>query len=147
MQSNALLRSDVGSTDKLMGNNNNLNNNGSPGAHIMFPMEDEGLTQLGSVFQSAYQSIVDGGPQVSDRGMPSVIYQPKSERFESLRKGLGSFVPRKSEWNPPLFDPFDRTRNANEELSCAGVARGVRVVAEKRKRSFGVFLRGKGSFP
>jgi len=76
MQSNAaLLRSDVGSTDKLMGNNNNLNNNGSPGAHIMFPMEDEGLTQLGSVFQSAYQSIVDGGPQVSDRGMPSVIYR------------------------------------------------------------------------
>ncbi|RLU27229.1 hypothetical protein DMN91_001029 [Ooceraea biroi] len=63
MQSNALLRSDIGSTEKLMGNNNNLNNNGSPGTHIMFPMEDEGLTQLGSVFQSAYQSIVDGTPQ------------------------------------------------------------------------------------
>lgn len=49
-----------------MGNNNNLNNNGSPGADIMFQMEDEGLTQLGSVFQSAYQSIVGGGPQVKD---------------------------------------------------------------------------------
>ncbi|EFN73707.1 hypothetical protein EAG_15142 [Camponotus floridanus] len=64
MQSNTILRSDVGSTEKLMGNNNNLNNNGSPGADIMFQMEDEGLTQLGSVFQSAYQSIVGGGPQV-----------------------------------------------------------------------------------
>ncbi|XP_018350688.1 PREDICTED: protein daughterless isoform X11 [Trachymyrmex septentrionalis] len=63
MQSNTILRSDVGSTEKLMGNNNNLNNNGSPGADIMFQMEDEGLTQLGSVFQSAYQSIVGGGPQ------------------------------------------------------------------------------------
>lgn len=66
MQSNTILRSDVGSTEKLMGNNNNLNNNGSPGADIMFQMEDEGLTQLGSVFQSAYQSIVGGGPQVKD---------------------------------------------------------------------------------
>jgi len=84
MQSNALLRSDVGSTDKLMGNNNNLNNNGSPGAHIMFPMEDEGLTQLGSVFQSAYQSIVDGGPQVGDRGM--VIRRNSVCLSESLRK-------------------------------------------------------------
>ncbi|XP_011634799.1 uncharacterized protein LOC105425640 [Pogonomyrmex barbatus] len=65
MQSNTMLRSDVGSTEKLMGNNNNLNNNGSPGADIMFQIEDEGLTQLGSVFQSAYQSIVGGGPQVS----------------------------------------------------------------------------------
>ncbi|KAL6443724.1 hypothetical protein ACFW04_001663 [Cataglyphis niger] len=63
MQSNTILRSDVVSTEKLMGNNNNLNNNGSPGADIMFQMEDEGLTQLGSVFQSAYQSIVGGGPQ------------------------------------------------------------------------------------
>ena len=71
MQSNTILRSDVGSTEKLMGNNNNLNNNGSPGADIMFQMEDEGLTQLGSVFQSAYQSIVGGGPQVKDRGTPS----------------------------------------------------------------------------
>lgn len=71
MQSNTILRSDVGSTEKLMGNNNNLNNNGSPGADIMFQMEDEGLTQLGSVFQSAYQSIVGGGPQVKDRGVPS----------------------------------------------------------------------------
>ncbi|XP_014472195.1 PREDICTED: protein daughterless isoform X3 [Dinoponera quadriceps] len=62
MQSNTILR-DIGSTEKLMGNNNNLNNNGSPGADIMFQMEDEGLTQLGSVFQSAYQSIVGGGPQ------------------------------------------------------------------------------------
>lgn len=68
MQSNTILRSDLGSTEKLMGNNNNLNNNGSPGADIMFQMEDEGLTQLGSVFQSAYQSIVGGGPQVKDRG-------------------------------------------------------------------------------
>ncbi|KYN33528.1 hypothetical protein ALC56_12240 [Trachymyrmex septentrionalis] len=66
MQSNTILRSDVGSTEKLMGNNNNLNNNGSPGADIMFQMEDEGLTQLGSVFQSAYQSIVGGGPQIRD---------------------------------------------------------------------------------
>ena len=31
----------------------------------MFQMEDEGLTQLGSVFQSAYQSIVGAGPQVN----------------------------------------------------------------------------------
>lgn len=64
MQSNTILR-DV-NTEKLM-NNNNLNNNGSPGADIMFQMEDEGLTQLGSVFQSAYQSIVGGGPQVLKR--------------------------------------------------------------------------------
>lgn len=62
MQSNTILR-DIGSTEKLMGNNNN---NGSPGADIMFQMEDEGLTQLGSVFQSAYQSIVGGGPQVRE---------------------------------------------------------------------------------
>ncbi|KAK0094074.1 hypothetical protein PV326_011875 [Microctonus aethiopoides] len=62
MQSNTILR-EIGSTEKLMGNNNNLNNNGSPGADIMFQMEDEGMTQLGSVFQSAYQSIVGGGPQ------------------------------------------------------------------------------------
>ncbi|XP_034951866.1 protein daughterless isoform X15 [Chelonus insularis] len=62
MQSNPILR-EIGSTEKLMGNNNNLNNNGSPGADIMFQMEDEGMTQLGSVFQSAYQSIVGGGPQ------------------------------------------------------------------------------------
>ncbi|KAI4495906.1 hypothetical protein M0802_008312 [Mischocyttarus mexicanus] len=62
MQSNTILR-DVGNTEKLMSNNNNLNNNGSPGTDIMFQMEDEGLTQLGSVFQSAYQSIVGGGPQ------------------------------------------------------------------------------------
>lgn len=57
MQSNAVLR-DIVNTEKLMGNNNN----GSP--EIMFQMEDDGLTQLGSVFQSAYQSIVGGGSQV-----------------------------------------------------------------------------------
>ncbi|XP_060827345.1 protein daughterless isoform X12 [Bombus pascuorum] len=62
MQSNTILR-DVTSTEKLMGNNNNLNNNGSPGADIMFQMEDDSLTQLGSVFQSAYQSIVGGSAQ------------------------------------------------------------------------------------
>lgn len=73
MQSNTILRNDVGSTEKLMGNNNNLNNNGSPGADIMFQMEDEGLTQLGSVFQSAYQSIVGGGPQVRDRSLVDPI--------------------------------------------------------------------------
>lgn len=63
MQSNTIIR-EISSTEKLMGNNNNLNNNGSPG-DIMFHMEDEGMTQLGSVFQSAYQSIVGGGPQVT----------------------------------------------------------------------------------
>lgn len=63
MQSNTIVR-DVASTEKLMGNNNNLNNNGSPGADIMFQMEDDSLTQLGSVFQSAYQSIVGGSAQV-----------------------------------------------------------------------------------
>ncbi|CAL7941368.1 unnamed protein product [Xylocopa violacea] len=62
MQSNTILR-DVVNTEKLMGNNNNLNNNGSPGADIMFQMEDDSLTQLGSVFQSAYQSIVGGSAQ------------------------------------------------------------------------------------
>lgn len=50
-----------------MGNNNNLNNNGSPGADIMFQMEDDSLTQLGSVFQSAYQSIVGGSAQVRQK--------------------------------------------------------------------------------
>lgn len=55
----------MGNTEKLMGNNNNNNNNnGTSAAEMMFQMEDEGLTQLGSVFQSAYQSIVGGGPQV-----------------------------------------------------------------------------------
>lgn len=73
MQSNTLLR-DIVNTEKLM-NNNNLNNNGSPGADIMFQMEDEGLTQLGSVFQSAYQSIVGGGPQVYKQ---QKLYQIKS---------------------------------------------------------------------
>ncbi|KAK9298724.1 hypothetical protein QLX08_008033 [Tetragonisca angustula] len=62
MQSNTIVR-DVASTEKLMVNNNNLNNNGSPGADIMFQMEDDSLTQLGSVFQSAYQSIVGGSAQ------------------------------------------------------------------------------------
>ncbi|KAK1129632.1 hypothetical protein K0M31_019347, partial [Melipona bicolor] len=62
MQSNTIVR-DVVSTEKLMVNNNNLNNNGSPGADIMFQMEDDSLTQLGSVFQSAYQSIVGGSAQ------------------------------------------------------------------------------------
>ncbi|OAD54288.1 hypothetical protein WN48_08121 [Eufriesea mexicana] len=66
MQSNTILR-DVGSTEKLMGNNNNLNNNGSPGADIIFQMEDDSLTQLGSVFQSAYQSIVGGSAQVKKK--------------------------------------------------------------------------------
>lgn len=72
MQSNTMLR-DIINTEKLMGNNNNnnnnhhLNNNGSPGTDIMFQMEDDGLTQLGSVFQSAYQSIVGGGAQVRDK--------------------------------------------------------------------------------
>lgn len=66
MQSNTILR-DVTSTEKLMGNNNNLNNNGSPGADIMFQMEDDSLTQLGSVFQSAYQSIVGGSAQVRQK--------------------------------------------------------------------------------
>ena len=59
MQSNAILR-EVVNSEKLMSNNNNE----SPGADMMFHMEDDGLTQLGSVFQSAYQSIVGGGPQV-----------------------------------------------------------------------------------
>lgn len=88
MQSNTILR-DVGSTEKLMGNNNNLNNNGSPGADIMFQMEDEGLTQLGSVFQSAYQSIVGGGPQV--RGaprVPSVIHRLDHAVSRSLLSDL-----------------------------------------------------------
>ncbi|EZA59986.1 hypothetical protein X777_16189 [Ooceraea biroi] len=89
MQSNALLRSDIGSTEKLMGNNNNLNNNGSPGTHIMFPMEDEGLTQLGSVFQSAYQSIVDGTPQVSTRGVSSAIYRSNYE--ETIEENFSLF--------------------------------------------------------
>ncbi|XP_031368829.1 protein daughterless isoform X6 [Apis dorsata] len=62
MQSNTILR-DVVNTEKMMGNNNNLNNNGSPGTDIMFQMEDDSLTQLGSVFQSAYQSIVGGSAQ------------------------------------------------------------------------------------
>ncbi|KAG7210035.1 hypothetical protein KM043_011613 [Ampulex compressa] len=77
MQSNTILR-DVANTEKLMGNNNNLNNNGSPGADIMFQMEDEGLTQLGSVFQSAYQSIVGGGPQVSAQvdSFPTLLFYP-----------------------------------------------------------------------
>lgn len=65
MQSNTILR-DVVSTEKMMGNNNNLNNNGSPGTDIMFQMEDDSLTQLGSVFQSAYQSIVGGSAQVRE---------------------------------------------------------------------------------
>lgn len=66
MQSNTILR-DVVNTEKMMGNNNNLNNNGSPGTDIMFQMEDDSLTQLGSVFQSAYQSIVGGSAQVRER--------------------------------------------------------------------------------
>jgi hypothetical protein len=55
---------DVDNTEKLLVNNNNLNNNGSPGADIMFQMESEGLTQIGHVFHSAYQSIVGSQPQV-----------------------------------------------------------------------------------
>lgn len=90
MQSNTILRSDVGSTEKLMGNNNNLNNNGSP--DIMFQMEDEGLTQLGSVFQSAYQSIVGGCPQVKDRrGCPRSPIRLLDRLFEfsfGIRQGL-----------------------------------------------------------
>lgn len=85
MQSNTLLR-DIISTEKLMGNNNNnnnnLNNNGSPGADIMFQMEDDGLTQLGSVFQSAYQSIVGGGPQVREKKKTS-----PQHRFQSPADG------------------------------------------------------------
>lgn len=77
MQSNTILR-DVGNTEKLMGNNNNLNNNGSPGADIMFQMEDDSLTQLGSVFQSAYQSIVGGSAQV--REILNVILVSASRR-------------------------------------------------------------------
>ncbi|XP_024883980.1 protein daughterless isoform X12 [Temnothorax curvispinosus] len=83
MQSNTILRSDIGSTEKLMGNNNNLNNNGSPGADIMFQMEDEGLTQLGSVFQSAYQSIVGGGPQYG-----SDEFGQDSPRYTSPKNAL-----------------------------------------------------------
>lgn len=59
MQSNTILR-EAGNPEKLMGNNNN----GSPGADIMFQMEDESMTQLGNAFQSAYQSIA-GGAQVT----------------------------------------------------------------------------------
>ena len=59
MQSNAIFR-EVVNAEKLMSNNNNE----SPGSNMMFQMEDEGLTQLGSVFQSAYQSIVGEQPQV-----------------------------------------------------------------------------------
>lgn len=64
MQPGTIMR-DVDNAEKLLiNNNNNLNNNGSPGADIMFQMEDEGLTQIGHVFHSAYQSIVAGQPQV-----------------------------------------------------------------------------------
>lgn len=89
MQSNTILR-DVASTEKLMGNNNNLNNNGSPGADIIFQMEDDSLTQLGSVFQSAYQSIVGGSAQVKDkltRLFPGII--PVSEAI--YRRGRSRF--------------------------------------------------------
>lgn len=91
MQSNTILRTDIGSTEKLMCNNNNLNNNGSPGADIMFQMEDEGLTQLGSVFQSAYQSIVGGGPQVKERGMPPFT-DPITRRVRKGGRGLAEFI-------------------------------------------------------
>ncbi|KAI4496841.1 hypothetical protein M0804_000651 [Polistes exclamans] len=99
MQSNTILR-DVGNTEKLMSNNNNLNNNGSPGTDIMFQMEDEGLTQLGSVFQSAYQSIVGGGPQVMSINYNLVTlesnnddrlhlnFQNKSNRFVKNSKSI-----------------------------------------------------------
>lgn len=64
MQPGTIMR-DVDNTEKLLINNNNLNNNGSPGVDIMYQMgDDEGLTQIGHVFQSAYQSIVSGQPQV-----------------------------------------------------------------------------------
>lgn len=75
MQPGTIMR-DVDNTDKLLINNNNnnnngtgLNNNGSPGAaaavDIMYQMGDDGdLTQIGHAFQSAYQSIVSGQPQV-----------------------------------------------------------------------------------
>ncbi|XP_058807741.1 transcription factor 12 isoform X3 [Phymastichus coffea] len=62
MQPGTIMR-DVDNAEKLLINNNNLNNNGSPQADIMFQMEDEGLTQIGHVFHSAYQSIVGGQPQ------------------------------------------------------------------------------------
>lgn len=76
-----------------MGNNNNLNNNGSPGADIMFQMEDEGLTQLGSVFQSAYQSIVGGGPQVRDRGVLfSIIHWSDHEEEGRVESFLHNWI-------------------------------------------------------
>ncbi|KAK0175149.1 hypothetical protein PV327_008925 [Microctonus hyperodae] len=90
MQSNTILR-EIGSTEKLMGNNNNLNNNGSPGADIMFQMEDEGMTQLGSVFQSAYQSIVGGGPQcvpVRERAT-DVVWKGERGGPEEVYSGVG----------------------------------------------------------
>lgn len=52
-----------------MGNNNN----DLPGSKIMFQMEDDGLTQLGSVFHTAYQSIVGGAPQC---GSDEYIQEP-----------------------------------------------------------------------
>ena len=64
---------DVDNGDKLLivNNNNNLDGHGNHGHHgpapaeMMFGMEDEGLTQISHAFQSAYQSIVGGQPQVS----------------------------------------------------------------------------------
>ncbi|XP_015110958.1 transcription factor 12 isoform X3 [Diachasma alloeum] len=75
MQSNTILR-EAGNPEKLMGNNNN----GSPGADIMFQMEDESMTQLGNAFQSAYQSIAGGAQYGSDEfGQDSPRYtSPKA---------------------------------------------------------------------
>lgn len=84
MQSNAILR-EIGNTEKLMVNGvgGNNNNNGSPANNnIIFHMEDDGLTQLGSVFQSAYQSIVDGGAQVSD--FPSTTMRDKAAELMAI---------------------------------------------------------------
>lgn len=91
----------------MSNNNNNLNNNGSPGTtDIMFQMEDEGLTQLGSVFQSAYQSIVGGGPQVNQ------LYTLRHRRFNFYHRRptlvrmvsrwcLGGRVREKGDLKPP----------------------------------------------
>lgn len=46
-------------------NNIIINNSLSETSDIIFQMEDEGLTQIGHVFHSAYQSIVNGQPQVN----------------------------------------------------------------------------------
>ncbi|KAL7305178.1 hypothetical protein TKK_0002572 [Trichogramma kaykai] len=87
MQPDSIMRDVDNSVDKLRVVNNNYNNNvdvvvvespgtmnnGSGGRHAAGPdnninmyhqMGDDGLTQIGQVFHSAYQSIVAGQPQV-----------------------------------------------------------------------------------